>query len=234
MPTKKTSKEEVPKRVIHVLRERGISKSSMSELAKACDIQKFHFYYYFSSKEQLIKEVLATVNSYFRHNFFKIVENNNLSTPQKLTDIRTLINSLFKNANTSCIMANTALETAHLDPIYATEIKHFFSDFIKGIHMLLIPKHSKKEAFLHFTKETTDTYYKDIKESMLLISIDDDLFAPKKSVDILADRVYSNANTTRMHLNPIDYNLKRIGHFDFFKKKNQDILWSVITEWFQL
>lgn len=90
------------------------------------------------------------------------------------------------------------------------------------------------DSMLHFTKGTTETYYKNIKESMLLISIDDDLFAPKKSVDILADRVYSNANTTRKHLKPSDYNLKTIGHFDFFRKKNQDILWSIITEWFQL
>lgn len=90
------------------------------------------------------------------------------------------------------------------------------------------------DSMLHFTKGSSKTYYKKIKESMLLISIDDDLFAPKKSVDILADRVYSNALTTRKHLNPSDYNLKTIGHFDFFRKKNQDILWPIIDQWFEL
>jgi len=90
------------------------------------------------------------------------------------------------------------------------------------------------DSMLHFTKGSSETYYEDIKESMLLISIDDDLFAPRKSVDILSERVYKNAETTRKHLKPSDYNLKTIGHFDFFRKKNQDILWPIIDEWFQL
>ncbi|WP_299437093.1 alpha/beta hydrolase [uncultured Aquimarina sp.] len=90
------------------------------------------------------------------------------------------------------------------------------------------------DSMLHFTKGNSETYYQDIKEPMLLISIDDDLFAPKKSVDILSNRVYSNAKTIRKHLKPSDYNLKTIGHFDFFRKKNQDILWPIIDEWFQL
>ena len=89
-------------------------------------------------------------------------------------------------------------------------------------------------SILHFSTKSKSTYYDDITASMLLISIDDDLFAPKKAVDILGDLVYRNANTTRMHLKPSDYNLKAIGHFDFFRKKNQNILWSIIDQWFQL
>ena len=90
------------------------------------------------------------------------------------------------------------------------------------------------DSMLHFTTKIGSTYYNDITTPMLLISIDDDLFAPKKAVDILGDRVYRNAITTRIHLKPSDYDLKTIGHFDFFRKKNQDILWSIIDEWFQL
>ncbi len=90
------------------------------------------------------------------------------------------------------------------------------------------------DSMLHFTKMNKSTHYKDIKESILLVSIDDDLFAPKKSVDILGERVYNNANVTRKHIKPADYNLKTIGHFDFFRKKNQDILWPIIYDWFEL
>ncbi|MHA7059127.1 alpha/beta hydrolase family protein [Aquimarina sp. M1] len=90
------------------------------------------------------------------------------------------------------------------------------------------------DSMLHFKQKNAKTYYKDITAPMLLVSIDDDLFAPKKSVDILGDRVYSNAKTIRKHLKPSDYNLKTIGHFDFFRKKNQNILWPIIDDWFQL
>jgi len=90
------------------------------------------------------------------------------------------------------------------------------------------------DSMLHFTKSKSLTYYQDIKEPMLLISIEDDLFAPKKSVDILGDLVYCNAKVTRKHLKPEDFNLKTIGHFDFFRKKNQNTLWPIINQWFDL
>ncbi|TPN89041.1 alpha/beta hydrolase family protein [Aquimarina algicola] len=90
------------------------------------------------------------------------------------------------------------------------------------------------DSMLHFTKGKEETYYNEIESSMLLVSIDDDLFAPKICVDILGDRVYKNAKVTRKHLLPSEYSLKNIGHFDFFRKKNQDILWPIIDEWFNL
>ncbi|SEK56091.1 transcriptional regulator, TetR family [Aquimarina amphilecti] len=169
MPKTKTSKEEVLAKVIPVLRERGICKSSMSELAKACEIQKSHFYYYFNNKEQLIKEVLATVNSYFKHNLFKVIENNTLTTDQKLKKIRTLIDKMFKNANSGCIMANTALETAHLDPIYKDEIKHFFEDFISGLQILLTPNYSKEES-----RSLAEQMVQDLEGGILLMRIYND------------------------------------------------------------
>ncbi len=90
------------------------------------------------------------------------------------------------------------------------------------------------DSMLHLAKSKSLTHYQDIKEPMLLVSIEDDLFAPKKSVDILGNRVYCNADVTRKHLTPSDFNLKSIGHFDFFRKKNQDILWPIVNQWFDL
>ncbi len=90
------------------------------------------------------------------------------------------------------------------------------------------------DSMLHLAKSQANSHYQDIKAPMLLVSIEDDVFAPKKSVDILGDRVYCNADVTRKHIIPSEYNLKTIGHFDFFRKKNQDILWPIVEEWFQL
>ncbi|MDH7445766.1 TetR/AcrR family transcriptional regulator [Aquimarina sp. 2201CG14-23] len=169
MPITKTSKEEVLQTVIPILRERGICKSSMSELAKACGIQKSHFYYYFSNKEQLIKEVLSTVNSYFKYNLFKVIENNDLTTKQKLDKLRKLIDKMFRNANSGCIMANTALETAHLNPVYKDEIKHFFEDFINGLQILLAPNYSKQESLA-----LAEQMVQDLEGGILLMRIYND------------------------------------------------------------
>ncbi|MHA7059128.1 TetR/AcrR family transcriptional regulator [Aquimarina sp. M1] len=169
MPKTKTSKEEVLSKVIPVLRERGVSKSSMSELAKACEIEKSHFYYYFHNKEQLIKEVLATVNSYFKHNLFKVIKSDQLTIEQKLENIDRLLDIMFKNSNSGCIMANTALETAHLDPIYKDEIKCFFEDFISGLQILLGPNYDKEESLL-----LAEQMVQDLEGGILLMRIYND------------------------------------------------------------
>ncbi|NJN33278.1 MAG: TetR/AcrR family transcriptional regulator [Saprospiraceae bacterium] len=46
MPVVKTSKEEVVIKALNIIRRRGYAHASMSALAKACDIQPSHFYYY--------------------------------------------------------------------------------------------------------------------------------------------------------------------------------------------
>jgi len=170
MPKSKTSKKEVLQKVIPILRERGVSKSSMSELAKACDIQKSHFYYYFNNKEQLIQEVLAEVNSYFRYKFSKIInKDHNLTIIQQVEMIHVLINKLFRNSNSGCIMANTALETAHLNPIYTTEIKSFFECFITGLQTLLTPDYTKEEALI-----LAEQIVQDLEGGILLMRIYND------------------------------------------------------------
>ena len=171
MPKYKTSKKEVLQKVIPILRERGVSKSSMSELAKACDIQKSHFYYYFNNKEKLIQSVLAEVNSYFQYKFSNIIgtENHTLTIVQKLEMIKDLINTLFRNANSGCIMANTALETAHLDTIYKIEIKSFFDNFITGLQILLDPYYSKKKALI-----LAEQIVQDLEGGILLMRIYND------------------------------------------------------------
>ena len=171
MPKYKTSKKEVLQKVIPILRERGVAKSSMSELAKACDIQKSHFYYYFTNKEQLINAVLADINSYFKHKLSKITNNKDqtLMIDQKIEMIKDLMNTLFRNADSGCIMANTALETAHLDPIYKTEIKTFFESFIAALQTLLIPNYTAEKALV-----LAEQIVQDLEGGILLMRIYND------------------------------------------------------------
>ncbi len=169
MPKIKTSKQEVLKKVIPVLRQRGVCQSSMSELAKACGIQKSHFYYYFSNKEQLIKEVLMTVNSYFEYNLFKTIKNPKVSIDEKLKNIYALIDKMFKTFDGGCIMANTALETIHLNPTYKGEIQGFFKNFISGLQLLLEPNYTKQQSVI-----LAEQIVQDIEGGILLMRIYDD------------------------------------------------------------
>ncbi|WP_411030939.1 alpha/beta fold hydrolase [Spongiimicrobium sp. 3-5] len=79
-----------------------------------------------------------------------------------------------------------------------------------------------------------ENHYHNITQPILAISIDDDTFAPKKSVDVLAEKGFGNAAVTRLHLVPDDYGIKRLGHNNFFRKKYKEQLWPIVTEWFQI
>ncbi len=168
MPKVKTSKEEVLKKVIPIMRIRGVQNSSLSELSKACNIQKSHFYYYFNNKEALVKEVLATVHSYFNHNLFKIIKNDTLSLDDKIKKMKQLMYKIFGVSNGGCIMANTALETIHLDPVYKKEIRLFFQDFILGLQQLLEVNYTKEKAL-----DLAEQMVQDIEGGILLTQVYD-------------------------------------------------------------
>ncbi len=92
----------------------------------------------------------------------------------------------------------------------------------------------KKKSMVGLATEYGNNHYHKLTRPMLIISIDDDNFAPKKAVDILAEKVFINAATKRMHLTPSDYGLAYIGHNDFFRKRHQEQLWPIVTDWFNL
>ncbi len=169
MPRIKTSKEEVLQKVINTVRKKGIANSSMSDLANDCGIQKSHFYYYFESKERLIKDVLATVNSYMNYNLNKILDNDALSTKEKLSKVDGLIFKLFLKNDGGCVMANAALESAHANPLYFDEIKLFFENFIAGIKQLLMEEYGPKNA-----QEIAEQIVQDIEGGILLMRVYND------------------------------------------------------------
>ncbi len=66
----------------------------------------------------------------------------------------------------------------------------------------------------------------------MFISIEDDnLLAPKKAVEELAES-YGSRTKKHEHLRPADLGLKSIGHFDFFKSRNSE-LWAMADQWYQ-
>ena len=72
-------------------------------------------------------------------------------------------------------------------------------------------------------------YYNTIDKKMLMISFSDDKMSPKKAVDELAERVYTNANVERLHIEA-DKSAP-VGHLRFFKKQFKDDLWAVPIKW---
>ncbi len=91
-----------------------------------------------------------------------------------------------------------------------------------------------ERSMLALAEQYGENHYKKITQPILMLSIDDDTFAPKKAVDVLAQRVFVNAAVERRHLVPKEFGLLKIGHNDFFRKKHQESLWPIVPKWFKI
>ncbi len=85
----------------------------------------------------------------------------------------------------------------------------------------------KKEYLMHF-KNNVDYLFEDIKLPILSWSFPKDSFAPKKTVDWLANQ-YKNADVTRVHY-PQEHT-NQPGHFGFFKRSFKEQLWEQNLNW---
>lgn len=72
-------------------------------------------------------------------------------------------------------------------------------------------------------------YYDQIKCNITSISIDDDFFAPKESVEWLTAK-FKKASIKRLHFNPEQFNVSKIGHFSLFTEKFKDSIWNILLE----
>ncbi|MCB0630212.1 MAG: alpha/beta hydrolase [Saprospiraceae bacterium] len=74
-----------------------------------------------------------------------------------------------------------------------------------------------------------ENFYHRIAQPMLMISIEDDLIAPKKGVEALR-KVYYNARVTRRHIRLREVAARKIGHVNLFRRSFEP-QWSIFTDW---
>ncbi|MGV7106982.1 alpha/beta hydrolase family protein [Flavobacterium sp. U410] len=85
----------------------------------------------------------------------------------------------------------------------------------------------KKPNYLFDEVSMNDLFFKNISTKILAISIENDFYAPKKAVDWFTLK-YENAEISKLHLKPNDYNTNVIGHFGFFSSKFRSNLWQLL------
>jgi TetR/AcrR family transcriptional regulator, transcriptional repressor for nem operon len=146
MPTVKTSKEEVILKAAHVIRQRGYAYTTMSDLAKACDIQPSHFYYYFKDKEDLMKAILEGVLEHFRIHIGIIADDESLESIEKIDKMLKKMAKSFLFTEGGCLMGNTVLETAYIEPRFLDVLRDFFHDYMTALKKIYQAKYTEKYA----------------------------------------------------------------------------------------
>ena len=146
MPTVKTSKEEVILKAAYVIRKRGYAYTSMKDLAEACGIQPSHFYYYFKDKEDLMTAILESVVERFRQYIGVIADDETLEPVDRLDKMLKKMAKSFLYTEGGCLMGNTVLETAYLEPKFINVLRDFFEEYIMALKKIYQAKFTEKYA----------------------------------------------------------------------------------------
>lgn len=90
-------------------------------------------------------------------------------------------------------------------------------------------KWCRSNDYLFASFSHNNLYFDKIKCKLTSISIDDDFFAPKKSVDWLTAK-FKSAGIKRLHFIPEDFKALKIGHFSLFTEKFEDSIWNILVQ----
>lgn len=90
-------------------------------------------------------------------------------------------------------------------------------------------KWCKSSDYLFASFSHNNLYFDRIKCKLTSISIDDDFFAPKKSVEWLTTK-FENAGIKRLHFSSETFNALKIGHFFLFTENFKDSIWNILFE----
>ncbi len=146
MPKVKTDKNTILKKALGVFFEQGYYHTTLSDLSKACDIEKPHFYYYFGSKKELMEEVLLYIHAVVKKLVINKAYNTNYSPKERLDKMMDNLIKLNFQAYKGCIMGSTVLETYGTKDDFNELLQSYFDDWTDALGHVYASKYSDEEA----------------------------------------------------------------------------------------
>ena len=148
MAIKKVDKELIIQKACQVFRERGYSYTTMADIGKACGLLKGSIYYHFTSKEELMLQVLISDYEYAKNNVYSLAYSEQLSSKERLEQILQAMEHYYFDAPGGCLMAKIGLESTHIMPEFTKIIKIFFEDWITAFSYIFQSQYDQEQARL--------------------------------------------------------------------------------------
>lgn len=148
MPIQKITKEEIINRCLLVFLKQGYHKTTMDDLAKACGLFKGSFYYYFSSKELLMRSILEYSLAFVQKNLFSIAYDEALSYEERLEKLFEMQKNMLLGNEGGCLFGNMTLETAMVVPEFKESLKAFFDNWETALTHIFQSKFTPEQATL--------------------------------------------------------------------------------------
>ena len=184
MAKQKVDEETIVLEALKLFRSKSYNTTSMSDIANACGILKGSLYHYFSSKEELMMKVIASVHNYFNKEVFSIAYNDELDVETRIKTMLAKAENIFIDQKTGTIDGNIGVETSMVIPAFRPVIQKFFNDFIKAIKTLYLTEFEEKKANGLAIRAVAE-----IEGAIILSRVFDDKYYLQKTLKRLIKRV---------------------------------------------
>lgn len=119
-------REEILLRSFQYIRENGVSSTSMRELAVSCGLSKAGIYHHFTSKSDLVEELIIRSIEFTEKEVFATAYRPMFQPKKNLEDLLNRMKLYMLSGKGGCFLGNTILELAESNP----KLNKYFEEFI--------------------------------------------------------------------------------------------------------
>jgi len=151
MPKIQTDKETLIRKSMQVFIKNGYYHTPLSELAKACNIEKPHFYYYFKDKKDLMNEVLIFAGNQIQRLVLDIAYEDGAEPSVRLNKMLDNVFKIHTENEYGCFMGNTLLETVGREQHFKDVLCSYFDKWKEALtHLYSISNEENKAIDMAF------------------------------------------------------------------------------------
>lgn len=181
MPRKKIERKDLIKHSLHVFKEKGYHKTTMSDIAGECGLLKGSIYHYVESKEALMCEVLETLKDHYANKVFSLAYDDQFQPEDRLRMLAVKSEEIFLEERSGNFFVNIGLETKNTVEEFQSVIREFFEEWIRSLTYLFSFKLSEKEARLN-----AEVVVAEVEGAAMLTSLlDDDQYLKRTNRKIM-------------------------------------------------
>ncbi len=145
-PNKNSGREFILWKAYELFLQKGYHSTTMADLGEASGLLKGSMYHYFTSKEDLMKQVLEKAHLTFKEQVFSIAFHTERPPKESLQVMLEKMEQYFFQGAGGCLMGNIGLETAATPTSFTIVIHSFFEEWIEVFTHLFKSTYEENQA----------------------------------------------------------------------------------------
>lgn len=146
MPVQKITREEIITKCVERFRTHGFHRTTMSDLAEVCGLQKGSFYHYFSCKDEILREGLVQTRDDFAEHIFTLAYDNGVTAKERMKSMLDAHVTIMLRGNGGCLVANVSAETLHTTPEFMPLLREISDRWHTALTHILRTSYETEEA----------------------------------------------------------------------------------------